>query len=62
MSDPTYKNVLIRVPPETHLAARIKSIRLGKSFNKVLNEKLVEWLKEPDHKDESPKNGKRASK
>lgn len=56
------KNVLIRVPSPTHKLARMKSLRVGKSLNKVLNAKLMEWLNEPETEtaDEQPRpTGKR---
>lgn len=46
MDNSQFQALTIRVPTPLHQAARIKGIKIGKSLNAVLNEKLAEWVKE----------------
>lgn len=55
------KTIIIRVPPDLHQAARVKSINVGRSLNEVLSEKLAEWVRETD-KAATAKSAKAASK
>ncbi len=44
----TFQAFSIRLPSELHMAARLKSVRTGKTLNEIVNEKLAEWVKEPE--------------
>lgn len=45
----------IRIPEAVHEAALIKSIKTKKSVNKFINEKLAEWVNEPEAKTPTPR-------
>mgnify|MGYP000262283912 CR=1 FL=1 len=42
------KTIIVRVNPDLHRAARIKSIRTDKSLNEIITEKLAEWVNESE--------------
>lgn len=48
-----YQELTIRIPKPLHRSARIKSVKTGTSINKLMNEKLAEWVRESEEKYES---------
>jgi hypothetical protein len=42
----------IQIPESVHRAARLKSLLTDKSINRFVNEKLAEWVNEPEPRDE----------